>query len=172
MPTATTSYAAEVIQASCEIAALNRAQARVASIAAGFGKRHLGRMRFIGVVVAFLVLAGCATAPAAPSGAVGGASPAVSSGGASRTAQLLRAAGGQGAPTRAELERALGQPDIARQDGAGVALTYRLETCALLLLFEADARNAFRLMQAYPSARQAGAAAPSLEQCAAEAERR
>lgn len=115
------------------------------------------------------MLAGCASAPAAPSVAP---SPAANAASGSRVAQLLRAAGGQGAPTRAELERALGQPDIARQDGAGVALTYRLETCALLLLLEADARNAFRLTQAYPSARHPGAPAPSLDQCAAEAEQR
>jgi hypothetical protein len=160
---------AEVIQASCEIAALNPAQARVASIAAGFRKRHLGRMRFISVLSVSLALAACASAPAAPASP---SAPAASAGGGSRVAQMLHAAGRQDAPTRADLERALGQPDVARQDGAGVALTYRLESCALLLLFEADSRNAFRLTRAHPGARQAGAAAPSLDRCAAEAERR
>jgi hypothetical protein len=47
-------------------------------------------------------------------------------------------------------------------------LTYRLRTCALLLVFTADARNEMRLAQAHPSARRAGGAAPTLDQCAAE----
>lgn len=87
----------------------------------------------------------------------------------SRTAALLAAAGRADAPTQAEIERVFGPADIARRDGAGAALTYRLDTCALLLLFAADERNAMRLAQAHPGARQAGAAAPSLEHCAAEA---
>lgn len=70
------------------------------------------------------------------------------------------------------LRRELGDPDIVRQEGAGAAWTYRLETCALLLLFSADARNEMRLAEVNPSARQASAAAPSLEQCAAEASAR
>jgi hypothetical protein len=82
---------------------------------------------------------------------------------------MLRAAGGADAPTRAEVERAFGDADIVRQEGAGAALTYRLESCALMLLFAADARNAMRLTEAHPSARRAGEAAPSLDQCAAEA---
>lgn len=82
---------------------------------------------------------------------------------------MLRAAGGADAPTQAEIERAFGRADIARQDGAGAALTYRLESCALLLLFSADGRNALRLTEAHASARRTGEAAPSLEQCAAEA---
>jgi hypothetical protein len=85
---------------------------------------------------------------------------------------LLSAAGRADAPTQAEIERAMGAADVARQDGAGAALTYRLESCALLLLFAADARNAMRLAEAHPSARQAGAPAPSLETCSAEASAR
>lgn len=50
-----------------------------------------------------------------------------------------------------------------------MALTYRLQSCALLLVFTADDRNVMRLAQAHPSARRGGEAAPSLEQCAAEA---
>ena len=53
-----------------------------------------------------------------------------------------------------------------------MALTYRLESCALLLLMTADARNEMRLAEAHASARRAGEAAPSLEQCAAEASQR
>lgn len=82
---------------------------------------------------------------------------------------MLAAAGRPDSPTLADVQRLIGQPDITRQDGAGAALTYRLENCALLLVFAADARNEMRLAQAHPSARQAGQPAPNLEQCAAEA---
>lgn len=71
-----------------------------------------------------------------------------------------------------DIERAFGQADIVRRDGAGTAMTYRFETCALLLLFSADSRNTMRLAEAHPSARQANGATPSLDQCAAEAVRR
>lgn len=53
-----------------------------------------------------------------------------------------------------------------------MALTYRLETCALLLLFEADNRDVQHLADAHASARTAGAPAPDYEQCAAEASAR
>lgn len=82
---------------------------------------------------------------------------------------LLRAASHEAsAPTREEVVRILGEPAIMRQDGAGAALTYRTPTCALLLLFEADAQNAHRLTLVHINARRAGVPAPSLEQCAAE----
>jgi hypothetical protein len=114
-----------------------------------------------------MVLAACATAPApATSSAPAATAPASQP---SRVAQLLASAGRADAPSRAMIERALGQPDIERNEGAGVALTYRLDSCALLLLFTADARNEMRLAQAHPSARRAGEATPSLDQCAAEA---
>ena len=79
---------------------------------------------------------------------------------------MLRAAGGADAPTQADVERAFGRADIVRQEGAGAALTYRLESCALMLLFAADARNTMRLAEVHPSARRAGEASPSLDQCA------
>jgi hypothetical protein len=82
---------------------------------------------------------------------------------------MLRAAGSADAPSQAEIERSFGRADIVRQEGGGAALTYRLESCALLLLFAADSRNAMRLAEAHPSARRAGEATPSLDQCAAEA---
>lgn len=90
----------------------------------------------------------------------------------SRGAQLLAQAGRANAPTRAEIEHVFGTADIARQDGAGLALTYRLETCALLLVFTADARNVMRLGDAHATPRQPEQAAPTLEQCAAEAQAR
>ena len=124
-------------------------------------------MRFKAVLCTLLVLSGCAATPAAHT-------PTVTSGPVQpgRAAALLRQAGGAEAPTPQDITRALGDADIVRQDGVGVAMTYRLETCALLLLFAADQRNAMRLREAHPSARRVGAPAPSLDQCGAEADAR
>jgi hypothetical protein len=129
-------------------------------------------MRIAASLIALMFLAACATAapssaPQPSGGPAAGAAPAQS-----RLTQMLAAAGSANAPTQAEIERAFGPADITRQDGAGAALTYRLENCALLLLFAADARNAMRLTQSHPSARRAGEAAPSLNQCATEADAR
>ena len=127
-------------------------------------------MRFIASLAALVPLSACATAapstPPAASTIPAGSTGSVSS---SRQAQLLRAAGGSDAPSLQDVERYFGQADIVRRDGAGTALTYRFENCALLLLFAADARNAMRLQEAHPSPRRTGVAAPSLDQCAAEA---
>jgi hypothetical protein len=80
----------------------------------------------------------------------------------------LRSAGAANAPSQQDVERLFGQADIVRREGAGAALTYRFETCALLLLFAADNRNTMRLQEAHPSARH-GDAVPTLDQCAVEA---
>jgi hypothetical protein len=126
------------------------------------------RMRFMASLTALVFITACATAspssPAAPS-----APPAASPGETSRAAQLLAAAGSATAPTQADIERTFGTADIVRHDGAGAALTYRLQSCALLLVFSADNRNTMRLAQAHASARRSGEAAPSLAQCAGEA---
>ncbi len=135
-------------------------------------------MRYFAAIVSVAALSACAstqavtptptpTPAAAPTAA---AAPAAAA--ASRGAQLLALAGGANAPTRADIERLFGAADITRQDGAGAALTYRLNTCALLLIFTADAHNVMRLADAHPTARQGGQAAPTLDQCAAEAEGR
>ena len=125
-------------------------------------------MRLAVLSAALLALAACATAaPSAPS--AGASAPAETPSYSSLATQLLASAGRADAPSRAELNRAFGAPDIERREGAGVALTYRLESCALLLLLTADARNEMRLAEAHASARRAGEAAPSLDQCAAEA---
>lgn len=87
-------------------------------------------------------------------------------------ARMLLAAGGADAPNLGAIEHAFGAADIRRQDGAGATLTYRLDSCALMLLFAADAQNEMRLSEAHAGARRAGGAEPSLEQCAAEAEAR
>ena len=122
-------------------------------------------MRSILRFAAALLLSACAaTAPAVAPGAPQAGPPP-----ANRVAALLAQAGRADAPTREAIERVIGAADITRQDGVGVALTYRLEHCALLLLFATDAQNAMRLREAHPSARRTGEAAPSLDQCAAEA---
>lgn len=120
--------------------------------------------------VAASMLAACATAPVTPAEAPAPAGPSASS--PSRAERLLASAGRADAASRADIESALGRPDLARQDGAGAALTYRLQNCALLLLFVADGRNVLRLAEAQASARRSGEAAPSLQQCAAEAQSR
>jgi hypothetical protein len=130
-------------------------------------------MRFLAYLATAVLLTACAaTTPSTPSAAPAASTPAATAAPSSRLTRLLVAAGGADAPSQSEIERAFGPADIARQDGAGAALTYRLETCALLLLFTADAGNTMRLAQASPSARRAGVAAPSLEQCASEADAR
>jgi hypothetical protein len=125
-------------------------------------------MRFTASLAALLLLAACATAtPSTPAANTTPTAPTSTS--SSRQAQLLRAAGGSDAPSVQDIERVFGEADIARQEGAGATLTYRFETCALLLLFAADSRNTMRLTEAHPSARHANTAAPTLDQCAAEA---
>lgn len=126
-------------------------------------------MRYFAAILFAAMLTACASAPpSAPSPAVAPAAPAAPT--SNRGAELLSLAGRANAPTRADIERTFGAADIVRQDGAGLALTYRLDTCALLLVFTADAHNAMLLSDAHPSARQAGQAAPTLDQCGAEAE--
>jgi len=117
-----------------------------------------------------LVAASCATAPAPRAVETPTATVPAGSGAGERIAQLLRSAGREDAATLQAIERALGAPDLRRQEGAGAALTYRLaNNCALLLVFAADARNTLRLTEATPGARAPAEARPSLEQCAAAA---
>lgn len=142
----------------------------LASIAGAANGRHGPGMRFSSPIVAAALLCACATLPATPAAPVPQA-PATTPA-PSRVALLLGAAGRADAPTQQAVESLLGRPDLARQDGAGAALTYRFEQCALLLLFTADARDAMRLAEAHAGSRRSGAPAPSLEQCAAEADAR
>jgi hypothetical protein len=121
----------------------------------------------LAIVLSAALLSACATT--APTASSNSASAPAAAPQSSRAAQLLASAGRADAASRADLDRALGAPDIERREGAGVALTYRLESCALLLLLTADARNEMRLAEAHASPRRAGEAMPSLEQCAAEA---
>ncbi len=121
-------------------------------------------MKRIILCLAF-VLSACASAPretaAAPT--------PTHSGNAGAIERLLRSAGERDAAIVTAVERTLGPADVRRQDGAGAALTYRYETCALLLVFAADAQNQFRLAEAHPGPRRTGAPRPSLDQCAVEA---
>jgi hypothetical protein len=123
-------------------------------------------MKLAATIGIALLLAACATPPPEIPGPASAPAEASAPVVRSRAAQLLAAAGQTNAPTRAEIERALGPADIARQDGAGAALTYRFEHCALLLLFVGEAPH---LAQAHASPRRAGEGAPSLDSCAAEA---
>ena len=127
-------------------------------------------MKALAPLAALVALAACATAPSPTPQAPVASAPSVAA--PSRALVLLQAAGGAEAPTQAQIEAVFGAPDILRQDGAGAALTYRYEQCALLLLFAADGRNAMRLAEANPGPRRTGAVAPSLEQCATEASAR
>lgn len=130
----------------------------------------LAHMRFISLLAALSFLAACATST--PSGPAPGPTETPSPSHSSLAAHLFASAGRADAPSQREVERALGAPDISRHEGAGAAWTYRLQSCALLLLFSADARNEMRLAEVNASARRAGEAAPTLQQCAAEADAR
>lgn len=149
-----------------EKARFKRAAPRMASIAAAEPGRHSDDMRILSILAALGALGACATAPqtAAPPPA-----PAATIAPSAHLVEMLAAAGRADAPNRSAVERAFGAADIVRQDGAGAALTYRLDTCALLLLFSTDARNEMRLAEAHASARRAGEQTPDLQQCAAEA---
>ncbi|MFZ2030235.1 MAG: hypothetical protein WAU68_08005 [Vitreimonas sp.] len=128
-------------------------------------------MRYFAAILSAAMLSACASTPASTQApAVAAAAPSATAPTSNRGAQLLAQAGRANAPTRADIERTFGAADITRQDGAGVALTYRLNTCALLLVFTADAHSAMRLADAHAGPRQAGQATPTLDQCGAEAE--
>ncbi|MBL8549861.1 MAG: hypothetical protein JNJ73_07730 [Hyphomonadaceae bacterium] len=125
--------------------------------------------RFAVAAVAGGVLGGCAattttTATVAPTPA---AAPAPTP-----LATLLARAGQADAPSLTALSRTFGQPDVQRREGAGAILTYRLESCALVLVFAADGRNEFRLSEASAQPARAEAQAPELAECAAAAEAR
>jgi hypothetical protein len=61
----------------------------------------------------------------------------------------------------------LGPPDVDRRDGVGALLTWRLESCAVVLGFAAD-----RLISSSFAPRQAGGTAPSAAECVFEAQSR
>src|SRR5262249_43608512 len=130
------------------------------SIAVEAPGRHGRAMRFILSASLVLLLVACASTPppaatpAAPSVAAPVAPPVA-------PANILSNAGRPNAPAMDQVVHALGAADITRHDGVGVALTYRTDHCALLLLFTQDQRNVMRLAEADPGARRAGDPAPS-----------
>jgi hypothetical protein len=129
-------------------------------------------MRAFFCAAALALLSACETAPTVTAPVVTpapAAPPTPAASASSRVGQMLAAAGRSDAPTQAQIEQALGPADISRHDGAGIALTYRLDHCALFLVFGADARNQVRLADAHASPRNAGEGAPSLDECASEA---
>jgi hypothetical protein len=121
-----------------------------------------------------LLLAACATAPAAPDAGenlpVAPPAPAVSS--RSSALDLLARSGQADAPTIGGVQAALGSPDVERREAAGAIVTYRLESCALVLLFATDTQNQMRLVGVERAARLPGAETPSLEACASELDAR
>ena len=127
--------------------------------------------------LAGLALAGCATPTATGAGTTVPNIPAnsvvVALPPASQSRGVLVRAGASGAPSLAEVERTLGPADVARRETEGALLTYRLDTCALVLGFSADNdRNEMRLALAQPGARSPGTAAPTLADCANELDAR
>jgi hypothetical protein len=62
-----------------------------------------------------------------------------------------------------------GTADVERADGAGAILTYRMRTCALVLVFAADPAGDLRLGATEAAARDQRAPRPALEQCVSEA---
>jgi hypothetical protein len=130
--------------------------------------------RFVIVAAATFALAACATTTTSTPVSAGGAVSVPSAATTTATSplrtsalQALAAPGTPGAATLAEVVRLLGAPDVERRDGAGALLTWRLDSCALVLGFAAD-----RLSSVSPGPRRIGEAAPALETCIAEAQAR
>lgn len=121
------------------------------------------------VLAALSACAAPAPAPVAPSAPVVQPPPAARESEASR---LIGRAGGADAPTMEALVRVLGAADVSRQEGVGAMLTYRSDSCALVLMFTADARNEMRLREALSMPRREGEQAPALAQCVTAAEAR
>lgn len=125
------------------------------------------------VLCSVLMLAACASTAATLPVNAGQAHPAAQAEQAlalqaERLAQYL-STNGADAPRLEQVQNVLGAPDVARREGAGAALTYRYETCALLIVFAADESGGMRLQQTFAEARRARVDAPDLQSCAREA---
>jgi hypothetical protein len=120
-------------------------------------------------LLAALFVSACAT-PAVetprPVAALPPAAPSATRAPLDAAAQLARA-GQADAITPREAGMLLGPPDVERREGAGALLTWRLESCALVLSFTGD-----RLQSVSPGPRRSGAPAPSIETCVSEAQAR
>ena len=123
--------------------------------------------------LAALLLAGCASAPP---NTVGGAPRIPRAHGVRITdadradpVGALRRAGAADAMTPEGAHTLFGTADVERADGAGAILTYRMRTCALVLVFAADPAGDLRLGAMEATARDQRAPRPALEQCVSEA---
>ena len=77
--------------------------------------------------------------------------------------------GGLALLSEAELRARLGQPDIARSEGAGAMWTYRLPDCALFVFFRSTAGQPLKVSGAAAGPRRRGQAPVPVETCIAEA---
>jgi hypothetical protein len=84
----------------------------------------------------------------------------------------LRRAGAGDAMTPEGARTLFGRADVERVDGAGAMLTYRLQTCALALVFAAPPGGDLRLGAVEAAARDPRGPTPSLAQCVTEARAR
>lgn len=78
----------------------------------------------------------------------------------------------KGALRYEEALKRFGPPDVARREGKGGLLSYRLPGCALALAFVEDANGVLRLAEVEAGPPQQGAPAPTVEACFAAAEAR
>lgn len=98
-----------------------------------------------------------------------GAAPAA---GAQESAEVEDAPAAVASPlaglNEAEVRGKLGEPALARAEGAGAFWTYRLPRCALFVYFT-DAGQGLRVTGAASGPRRHGDAAPAIDACLAEA---
>jgi hypothetical protein len=113
-----------------------------------------------------LVLTSCETAPT-PVAPPAPAAPAPTAATDDPLAAL-----GPGVLTPDDAAKLFGPADVDRRDGAGAMLAYRLEGCALLLLFAQDESGALRLSEARSGERRVGVAPLPLRECVAAARAR
>jgi hypothetical protein len=121
-----------------------------------------------------LSLAGCGSAPRPSAGPVFPRShgPILTPADRADPVAALRRAGAGDAMTPEGARVLFGRADIERVDGAGAMLTYRMQTCALALVFAAPNGGDLRLGAIEAAARNPRTPAPSLAQCVSEARAR
>lgn len=125
-------------------------------------------MRHAFSILALLCCAACTPAqqvPASQKGIIG--APFKGSG-----AQALARAGTPDAPTYEQILGLFGAADVARREGRGGLLSYRLAGCALALAFTEDASGALRLSVVEAGPPSPRDPRPSLEACTASASAR
>ena len=147
----------------------------VLGLVGGWPAFRRARFALCSGLVSALALGACATTPAAPA-----VSAEEQEAAAAREAERILdqramaladflSTSGEAAPALLDVERVMGSPDIMRREGEGMALTYRLDTCALLLVLRSEADAPAQLSGVYPGPRRGGAAEPTLQTCAREA---